>query len=279
MSLHLEIIGEKTDFIPFKYDEDIVILYALSVGSGVNELDFVYEKKLKVFPTFAVIPILPCIEPLMMKTGIHLPTVLHGEQKIILHEIIPVEGTLYTTGEWKSVYDKGDNGAILNFSLQTYDKDKRLLFENEIVVVDRSAGNFGGDRGPITKRLEPPEGEKPEFHVTYSIPHNQAAIYRLCGDKNPLHIDPEFAKSGGLERPILHGLCTYGYAGRAIVHSVCGGDPSRLRSFAARFLNVVFPGDTIVVEGWKQKEGKYVIQVKANDGRIVLGNSIAELSS
>jgi acyl dehydratase len=277
MPLNMELIGKKNEPAPFEYNQDTVILYALGVGAGVDELDFVYEKNLKVLPTFAVIPILPSMVPLMMKSGINMPTVLHGEQKIALHAAIPVSGTLYTVGEWESVYDKGDKGAVLNFGFQTYDKRDQLIFENKIILVDRSAGNYGGERGPKSDQIVPPDGKKPDFSVSYAIPKNQAALYRLSGDKNPLHIDPEFAKKGKLPAPILHGLCTYGHAGRAILQRLCEGDPLKLKSYAARFLNVVFPGEAIVVQGWKHTETLYVIQVKAGDGRVVLGNALAEL--
>ena len=136
MPLNMEIIGNKTELMPFKYDEDTVILYALGVGAGVNELDFVYEKNLKALPTFAVVPILPCMEQLMTTSGVHQPSVLHGEQKIVLHDSIPVSGTLYSVAEWESVYDKGDKGAILNFVLHTFNEEKQLLFENRIVIID-----------------------------------------------------------------------------------------------------------------------------------------------
>ncbi|MCG6908537.1 MAG: enoyl-CoA hydratase [Deltaproteobacteria bacterium] len=278
MPLNLELIGKKTEPTPFTYNQDSVILYALGVGAGVDELDFVYEKNLKVLPTFAVIPILPSMGPLMKNSGINMPAVLHGEQKIILHAAIPDAGTLYSVGEWESVYDKGDKGAVLNFGFQTYDQEDRLVFENKIVIVDRSAGNFGGDRGPKGEKIDPPEGKQADFSVTYAISKDQAALYRLSGDKNPLHVDPEFAKKGKLPAPILHGLCTYGHAGRAILHSVCDGEPSKLKSFAARFMNVVFPGETITVDGWKRETGGVVIQVKAGDGRLILGNALAELA-
>jgi acyl dehydratase len=278
MALNLDSIGKPTDKIPYTYDQDAVMLYALGIGAGVEELDFVYEKNLKVFPTFAVIPTFDAIFTTVATAGLNLPTVLHGEQKVIMHNQIPTSGTVYTKGIWESVYDKGDNGAVLNVSLATENENGDLLFENKVVIVDRSAGNFGGDRGPKTERFDPPESKKPDFQVQYATSPDQAALYRLSGDKNPLHIDPEFAKKGGLDRPILHGLCTFGHAGRAILHSVCDGDPAKLKSFGARFMNVVFPGETLVVEGWRQSERKYVIQVKNQEGRVVLGNSIAELS-
>jgi acyl dehydratase len=277
MGLNLDRVGDRTQPIPFTYDEDRVILYALGIGAGVGELDFVYEKQLKVFPTFAVIPIVPAIISLMSKAGINLPAVLHGEQKIVVHAPIPVSGTLQTTGVWSSVYDKGDKGAVLNMAFETVDGDGRPLFENRVVLVDRSAGNFGGDRGPKPEKFDPPVGGVPEFRVEKATSPDQAALYRLNGDKNPLHIDPEFARLGGLDRPILHGLCTFGFAGRAVLKSVCGGDPARLKSFAVRFMGPVFPGETLVTEGWKAGSGKYIVRTSTLDGRVVLGNALAEV--
>jgi len=277
MALNLDLVGKKTDRIPFTYEQDAVILYALGIGAGVDELDFIYEKNLKVYPTYAVIPLLPCIIDVMADLGINLPAMLHGEQKIILHGVIPPSGTVYTSGIWDSVYDKGDKGAVLNISLETHDQSDQLLFENKVVLIDRSAGNFGGERGPQTERFDPPQGKTPDFRVEYPTSPDQAALYRLSGDKNPLHIDPEFAQKGGLERPILHGLCTYGHAGRAVLHSVCGSDPARFKSFAARFMDIVFPGDTLITEGWKLENGKFIVQVKTTEGKIVLGNAAAKV--
>ncbi len=278
MGLNLDIVGKKKQPVSFSYQEDDVILYALSIGSGVKELDFVYEKNLKVFPTFAVIPYIPAVVPIMEEARINLPAVLHGEQKIVLKEAIPTSGTLYTSAECTSIYDKGENGAVLNIDLETVNGEGRLLFENRVVLVDRSAGNFGGERGPKYEKLAPPEGEAPDFHVEYSTSPDQAALYRLNGDKNPLHIDKEFAKLGGLPGPILHGLCSYGFAGRAILHSICKSNPVRLKSFSARFVGVVFPGETLITEGWKIDSTKYVIQMKTQDGRVVLGNAMAEVN-
>lgn len=278
MGLNLDIIGKRSDPITFVYDPDRVILYALGIGAGVEEIDFVYEKNLKVFPSFAVIPGFPALVPLMINAKLNLPTVLHGEQKIVLHNQIPTSGTILTSGVCQSIYDKGDKGATLNVETESKDEKGQLLFENHMVIIDRSAGNFGGERGPKTEKLDPPEGKAPDFHVEYSTSTDQAALYRLSGDKNPLHIDPEFAKLGGLDRPILHGLCSFGFAGRAILHSVCGSDPARLKSFAARFTGVVFPGDILITEGWKVEGGAYIIQTRTQEGRVVLGNAKAEVA-
>jgi len=277
MALNLDQVGSKTEPIPFTYDQDKLIIYALGIGAGVDELDFVYEKNLKVFPTFAVIPIVPAIIKLMGRAGINLPTVLHGEQRIALHRTIPTSGTIHTTGTWSSVYDKGDKGAVLNMDFATTGPDGQPLFENTVVLMDRSAGNFDGDRGPKTERFDPPEGKSPDFSVQEATSPDQAALYRLNGDKNPLHIDPDFAKMGGLDRPILHGLCTFGFAGRAILEKVCGGDPARFKSFAVRFMGPVYPGETLITEGWKSEGGAYIIRTRTGDGRVVLGNAVAEI--
>ncbi|MEN8247102.1 MAG: MaoC/PaaZ C-terminal domain-containing protein [Thermodesulfobacteriota bacterium] len=279
MSLNLDIIGKKLEAEPFTYDRDTVILYALGIGAGVEELDFIYEKDLKVLPTFAVVPFIPTfLSVFVPKAGLNLFKVLHGEQTIILHKPIAPAGTIHTSMMCESIYDKGDSGAVVNVHLESRDDDGDIVFENRAVIVDRGAGGFGGARGPKTEKILPPEGKEPDFVVEYAIPKDQAALYRLSGDKNPLHIDPEFAQKGGFEKPILHGLCTYGYAGRAIVQAACNGDAAKLKSFSARFMNVVFPGETLVVSGWQREDGHYIVQVKAGDGRIVLGNALAALS-
>ncbi len=276
-TLNMDLIGKKTDPVPFTYDQDKVILYALGIGAGMKELDFVYEKDLKVFPTFAVIPFFPALVSVMGNARLNLPAVLHGEQKILLHRPIPTSGTIYSSGTWTSVYDKGDKGAVLNLDFETSDGKGQVLFENKVVLIDRSAGNFGGERGPKPEKYVPPEGKSPDFHVEQATSPDQALLYRLNGDKNPLHVDPEFAKLGGLDRPILHGLCTYGFAGRAILHSACGSDPARFKSFSARFVGVVFPGDTLITEGWEVDKGTYIIQTRTHEDRMVLGNAVAEV--
>jgi acyl dehydratase len=205
--------------------------------------------------------------------------VLHGEQKILLHRPIPTKGTVYTASICDSIYDKGDNGAVVNVTIETRDENGDLLFENKSVIMDRSGGNFGGDRGPKAQPIIPPEDREPVFRTEYKTTQEQAALYRLSGDKNPLHIDPDFAKKAGFDRPILHGLCSFGFAGRAVLHSLCGSDPQRLKSFGARFMNVVYPGDSLITEGWEAEEkGSYIIRTTNQDGKVILGNAMAEIA-
>jgi len=278
MSLNLDIVGKKLEVEPFTYNQDTAILYALGVGAGVDELDFVYEKNLKVLPTFAVVPFIPSfLSVFVPKAGLNLFKVLHGEQTIVLHRPIAPSGTINTSMVCESIYDKGDSGAIVNVHLESRDEEGQLVFENRAVIVDRGAGNFGGDRGPKTDKINPPEGKAPDFRMEYQTSKDQAAFYRLSGDKNPLHIDPGFAKKGGFDKPILHGLCSFGFAGRAILDSVCDGDPERLKSFSVRFMNVAFPGDTLITQGWQTDAHQYVIQATNQDGKIILGNAVAEI--
>jgi acyl dehydratase len=280
MALNLDIIGKKYEGKPRSYSKDTAILYALSIGAGVEDLRFIYEKDLKVYPSFAsVAGDLSFILTMYDDANIHLPTALHGEQKMIFRNPVPHSGTIFKTGVIDSIYDKGDKGAILNFIFEIKDENDQIICESHTAIIDRSAGNFGGDKGPKKERFDPPEGVKPDYKVEYTTTPNQAAIYRLNGDKNPLHIDPEFSKICGFERPILHGMCTYGYTTRAIVNRVCDYEPERLKSFVARFINVVYPGETVVIEAWNTNPKKYIIRTSTIDGRVVLGNALAEVES
>jgi acyl dehydratase len=278
MTLNLNVIGKKSEPLAFTYTEDQLILYALGVGAGVEELDFVYERNLKALPTFAVVPLMPLVFQFVKAANVNLKGLLHGDHKIVLHKTIPKSGTLYSTWEWLSVYDKGDRGALFSLHAETRDGNGELLFENVLTGWDRTAGNFGGDPGPKGEKIVPPSGVASDLRVEYQTSPSQAALYRLSGDKNPLHIDPEFARASGLEKPILMGLCTYGFAGRAILHSVCGSDPARFKSFSARFTGMVWPGDTLTTEGWKVGDGGYIIQCTTQDGRVVLDNAMAEIA-
>ena len=190
MALNLEIVGKPIKSDPFHYGPDQVILYALGIGAGPKDIEFVYENGLKVYPSFAVVPFLPAFfGPFMKQVNITLAGVLHGEHKIIQHRPIPDAGTLVSTLYCDSIHDKGDKGAVINVRVETHTGDGELLFENLAKVFDRTGGNFGGERGPESDTHDPPDGVDPDFKIAYATAANQAALYRLSGDKNPLHID------------------------------------------------------------------------------------------
>jgi acyl dehydratase len=276
--MDLSQVGKKSKPVVFSYTERDAILYALGVGAQPDELQYVYENTpggLKVIPSFSVLaPGGSIVE--VLGPGIDFPRLLHGEQLIRMHRPIPPRGTITTVGTLSDIFDKG-KAAVIRVKSESTLADGEPLFETEAAMFYMGEGGFGGPRGPKTEKLEPPEGVAPDFSISYEIALNQAAIYRLTGDINPLHIDPKEAQRVGFEQPILHGLSTYGFATRAIVNGLCGGDVSRFRAFATRLSNVVFPGDTVTTEGWKQGDGRYITQVRTQRD-VVMTNGWAEVA-
>jgi acyl dehydratase len=278
MAIKLDLVGKKSAATPFSYTWKDAVLYALGVGAKPSELDFLYEGRgPKVLPTFAVVPSFGAMIAVAGDLGANPMMILHGEQEISLHRPIPPSGTLLTTSEVKGIYDKG-KGALVVVEAKTVDQKNEPVFDNRFSIFVRGEGGFGGERGPEAVKADPPAGKAPDFEVVEETSREQALLYRLSGDLNPLHADPNMAKLGGFDRPILHGLCTFGFAGRALLKGACDGDPQRLRSFGARFAGVVFPGDTLTTRGWKVADKRYVVTVSTQDGRTVLSNAIAEVA-
>ncbi|MGV9451042.1 MaoC/PaaZ C-terminal domain-containing protein [Streptomyces sp. NPDC003635] len=236
-----------------------VQLYHLGIGAGVPatdpaELRYTLESRLQVLPSFATVAgsgAPGVISGLSMPgVEVELARVLHGGQSLEIHRPLPVEGTATTTSRIAAVYDKG-KAAVLVLRTEVADVDGPL-WTNDSQIFIRGEGGFGGDRGP-SARLEPPSGE-PDKVVERALREDQALLYRLSGDWNPLHADPDFAAKAGFERPILHGLCTYGVTLKAVVDTLLGGDASRVRSYATRFAGVVYPGETLRIRMWDQGE-------------------------
>jgi acyl dehydratase len=278
MGLDPSAVGKVLPETTFEYKWKDVVLYALGVGAGVDELEFVYEKDLKVLPTFAVIPAFPALAGMAGTMEINPVMVLHGEQRIELKGTIPTSGKLTTGAKITGVYDKGAGGVIV-VEMETKDESGKVLFLNRASTFVRGAGGFGGERGPSATSKNVAPDSKPDHSISYKTSKDQAALYRLSGDLNPLHIDPGFAKMGGFDTPILHGLCTFGHVGRAILHSVCGGDPARFKDFEVRFAGVVFPGETIVTDLWKESDTRYIVQAKAAErDEVVIANAAATVS-
>jgi acyl dehydratase len=174
-----------------------------------------------------------------------------------------------TTSRIPGIYDKGKGGVIATESTSVDAVTGEPRFTTRSSVYIRGAGNFGGERGPSGPRNVPPD-RAPDLEISYRTSPDQALVYRLSGDRNPLHSDPEFAKLAGFDRCILHGLCTYGFTGRALLHGLCDGDPARFRSMEARFSSPVFPGDELTVSMWHTADGEALFTTRTQNGQTVI---------
>jgi len=278
MALNPDSVGFETEVFTLDYDWQDVALYALGCGAKRDELDFLYEARgPAVLPTYAVVPTFPAIVALIAAVEGDFKGVVHGGQKITLHKPFPSCGTLSTVGKVAGVYDLKRFGSGV-FATETRDGEGNLLAETEWNILFRFDGGFGGPAPPKTKRIRPPERDA-DFRVEEATTQEQALLYRLSGDHNPLHVDPELAKSVGFDAPILHGLCTYGFVGRAVLHEICSGDPTRLRCFAGQFRKPVWPGETIITEGWREDE-RIILRAstKERPEEYVFSNAYAETS-
>jgi len=242
------------------------LLYAVGVGTGLDELQYSTEKNQQVLPTFAVIVGGGGVP--LGKVGEFNPAMLvHGEQGIELFNPIPSNGTVKSTGRIEAIWDKG-SGAVIETSSESRDTATgEYLFKTSSSMFIRGAGGFGGERGPSAEKFT--FARKPDYQVEYTTRADQALTYRLSGDRNPLHSDPEFARMAGFDTPILHGLCTYGFTGRALLHTLCGSDPAKFKSMSGRFSRPVLPGDTLKVSMWIEgNSAKF--QTHTQNGDIVL---------
>lgn len=245
-------------FAPTKsgYHQDQVILYHLGIGAGVpqtdpNELAYTYEKNLKVLPSFGVIPTFAALGSIVGGVpglSFNPALLLHGEQDIEIHRPLPVAAKLENQGRIAGLYDKG-KAALAVLEVATKEDGGAPLFTNRFSLFLRGEGGFGGERGPEIGNEAP--DRKPDLVVESPTLPQQALLYRLSGDKNPLHCDPDFAKMAGFETPILHGLCSFGIVCKAAVDKALGGDVAKVARYQARFRGVFFPGETMVTSIWR----------------------------
>jgi acyl dehydratase len=268
-----DLVGMTFEPVSFSWTQKDVMLYALGVGARPEtELAYVFEGKgPKVVPTYAVIPGMMSMGGLISNVDINLAMLLHGEQSVTVHREIPPEGSVKVTGRVSEVWDKG-KAAVIGAEGVVEDREG-VLFVTKATLFVRGAGGFGGERGPSAAGLNAPPDRAPDHVVEDVTRPEQAAVYRLSGDPNPIHIDPDFARMAGFERPFLHGLCTYGFVGRAIVKTLCGGDPTRFTSLEARFADQVFMGDTIITKIWKTRNGEAIVQAETQKGNVVLSQA------
>lgn len=273
-------IGAELDGGDFSWAAEDVILYDLGVGAGnpptsPAELQYTYEADLRAVPSFGTIPPFGIMMSIGSVDGldIDLARVLHGDQTLTIHTPIPTSGTVSQSGRVVDIYDKGKGALIVIEVVSTLVGTGEPLFTNRSGIYVRGEGGFGGDSGPSPANRPP---DRAADHVVESptLPQ-QALLYRMAsGDKNPLHADPAFAAFAGFERPILHGLCTYGIVCKAVVGSAFDGDPEKVETYTARFSGHVFPGETLVTRIWEDG-GRYLITTETKErGTVVIANAV-----
>jgi acyl dehydratase len=282
MPINHDAVGTKGEPRRASWDSDRCLLYAVGVGAGAedpvgSELEFTTENtagvQQRVLPTFCVVSGFTAKggRSAMSALGSYdTRMMVHGEQGIMLHREIPVAGEIETVDEITGIYDKGKGAVVAARTVATLVADGQPLFETTSAIFIRGEGGWGGDRGPGDAVNVAPD-RSPDVSITYQTREDQALLYRLSGDKNPLHSDKQFSDAGGFPRPILHGLCTYGFTGRALLHGLCDGDPARFKAMDGRFSSPVLPGEALTVDMWV--DGDHAIfQTKGDDGRVVINN-------
>ena len=265
-------VGQPAEFSWTSKDS---LLYAMGVGAGVSdptgfELEFTTENSNEVtqraLPTQVVVmgggstPSFGDFNP------VHL---LHAEQAITLHQPVPAAGTAVATGRVGPIYDKG-KAALVYLETDVADVDGNPIWNTRSGLFIGGEGGWGGDRGPATEWHLPDRDA--DHVVAYPTRPDQALLYRLNGDRNPLHSDPTFAAAAGFDKPILHGLCTYGFTGRALLHALCDSDPARFGSMGGRFKSPVVPGEILEVHAWEE-DGRVMFQTRVGD-RVVFDNGV-----
>jgi len=279
MALNPEAVGSKSEPVEVSWTSKDALLYAVGIGAGTGELAFTTENTNRVeqvvFPTFPVVIGWGRGSAIGQIGSFNPAMLVHGQQSVTLHRPIPVEGTATLQSEVVAMYDKGKAAVVVTET--TAALDGAPLYTNSGSMFIRGEGGWGGERGPSGPRNEPPDSA-PDESVTYQTSPDQALVYRLSGDRNPLHSDPSFAAMGGFDRPILHGLCTYGFTGRALLHALCGSDPARFHHVEGRFTSPVLPGEALTVDMWRVGDGEAVFVTRVDD-RPVLDQGLVRFSS
>ena len=267
MPFDLSLAGKPSDPDVMHYTWRDTALYALGVGAKKNELDYLYEARgPKVLPGFAVVPKFQPMLDLLARSGGNLSMLVHGGERVRVHVSLQPKGSLRTTATIRGFYDLR-RLATVYVDTETRDEAGSLVAETTSSMIFRDGGGFGGPPPPKEKaEVERPKDTPPSFAIEEVTSPEQALLYRLSGDANPLHADPELARSVGFERgPILHGLCTLGFMVRHAAQGACGGDAARIRAFEGQFRRPVWPGDTLVTMGWQVAPGQLALQVKVKE--------------
>jgi acyl dehydratase len=275
MALDHSLVGEPGAPQERSWTSADALLYAVGVGAGLGdplrELSFTTENcegiAQQVLPTFGVL--IAQARPRRSLGTFDRALLVHAEQSVELHAPLPVDGTVRTVSTVTGIYDKGSGALVVSESVAVDAATGQPLVTSRSGTFIRGEGGFGGARGG-SEPWELPERE-PDHEVVQQTRPEQALVYRLSGDRNPLHVDPKFAARGGFARPILHGLCTYGVTGRALLQVLCDGDPARFRSMSGRFSAPVLPGDSLAVSIWAEPDGASALfRVAQEDGTVVI---------
>jgi acyl dehydratase len=275
------------------YEEKDTILYALALGYGSQptdpgELAFVYEKGLKALPTMATTLCHPGLWMTDPRTAIDFKKVVNGEQRLVMHAPLPVKGKLRGVARVKDIVDKGiDKGAQVVWERQLFDDETgQLLATVEQVTMCRGDGGFeqakampADKAARVASSASAVQQREPDCAIEVATLPQAALIYRLSADLNPLHADPVVARAAGFDRPILHGLATFGVAARALVAGCCGNEPSRLLELGARFSAPVFPGETLRADIWREGEAVQYRCVAVERDVTVISNGTARVAA
>ena len=280
MPINPDAVGNETEPVTATWDSKDALLYAVGIGAGTGELPFTTENTAgvdqQVFPTFAVVigwgrgggmPGIGTFNPALL---------VHGQQAITLHKPFAIAGSVTMRSKIAAIHDKGKAAVVVTETNATDDADGSPYFSARASVFIRGEGGWGGDRGPSGPQNVPPD-RAPDHQVTYQTSPDQALTYRLSGDRNPLHSDPQFAAMGGFDRPILHGLCSYGFTGRALLHTLAGSDPARFTHMEARFASPVLPGEALTVSMWDNAGGEAMFTTAVGD-RVVIDQGLCRIS-
>ncbi len=280
MPIDPDAVGSKSDPVELSWTSKDALLYAVGIGGGTGELAYTTENTRgvpqQVYPTFPVVVGFGAGSGGLASAGTWNPAMLvHGQQSVTLHQPLPVAGTVTVVSEITGIYDKG-KAAVIVIAADAVLADGSPLYTNTMSAFIRGEGGWGGDRGPSGARNIPPD-RAPDHQVTYQTSPDQALVYRLSGDRNPLHSDPAFAAMGGFDRPILHGLCTYGFTGRALLHTLCGSESARFEHIEARFASPVIPGEALTISMWDTSPGQAVFTTSVGD-RVVIDQGLCRFT-
>jgi acyl dehydratase len=259
MTLKLDAVGRTLGPFEHSYDWRDVALYAAALGAGPEQLPFLLEPEPAVLPSWTVVPELQPVFAAFRETGLGLARLLHTSQRCEFLAGFPAHGTVVTTAKISGIYDMRI-GALVEIETESSLGDVPRTRSTWSMLV-AGVGAFESSRPPASPRIKVPKDTAPSFSADWATARNQALLYRLTGDLNPIHARPEAAHEAGLEAPILHGLCTYGFAARTALHALCADEPERVKSLQARFTKPVLPGQTLRADGYVLSPGEASLTV------------------